>query len=275
MTLGQDRDGVVVRPIGDRTGPERPQGGPTAPSNQPIHLIAALCVHEARIRAIEVAVQQIVRAHFGVLVLTEGFELHAADLYGGNGFFQGVKPDERIGCIHDILDALATHEATVLWAAVDKMKLYSGRHPHRMAFLFLVERLEDWLSQPEPKLGLLVADENKEIEQKLIDDLEIFKLSGTNMGWRSTQISSTVDSIHFVQSTNNRLIQCVDIVAYFSLKYYRQEQKFIKDFREAGTSNIPWPIWREAQPDAAPSRKAIHQIGRKLDALTVGRKVFP
>ncbi|MCJ2138758.1 DUF3800 domain-containing protein [Methylobacterium sp. E-066] len=243
--------------------------------DQPIHLIAALCVHESRIRAIEMAVREIVKARFGVLVLTEGFELHAADLYGGNGFFKGIRPDQRIGCIHDILDALATHDVAVLWAAVDKMKLHSSRHPHRMAFLFLVERLEDWLSRAEPKLGLLVADENKEIEQKLIDDLEIFKLSGTNMGWRPTQISSIVDSIHFVQSTNNRLIQCVDIVAYFSLKYYRQEQRLIQDFRVASLTNVPWPTWREAQLDAAPSKKAIHQIGRKLDALTVGRKVFP
>jgi hypothetical protein len=221
------------------------------------------------------AVQDIVRTRFGVLTLTEGFELHAADLYGGNGFFKGIPPAERIACIHDILDVLARHEAVVLWAAVDKLKLYSEHHPHRLAFLFLVERLEDWLKHPEPKLGLLVADENKEIEQKLIDDLELFKLSGTNMGWRPTQIGSIVDSIHFVQSINNRLIQCVDIVAYFSLKYYRQEQEFLQEFQGSSLTNVPWPTWREAKLNAAPRRKAIHEIGRKLDAITVTRTVFP
>ncbi|MCJ2027774.1 DUF3800 domain-containing protein [Methylobacterium sp. J-067] len=243
--------------------------------NQPIHLIAALCVHESKIRAVESAVRSITWQHFGIVTLSNGFELHAADLYGGNGFFKGIKPKDRITCIHDILDAIAAHDAVVIWAAVDKMKLYSSHHPHRMAFLFLVERIEDWLGQGKAELGLLVADENKEVEQKLIDDLEVFKLSGTGMGWRPTQISSIVDSIHFVQSTNNRLIQCVDIVAYFALKHHRQEQTLLRSYLDLKPTGIPWPIWREAQLDAAPSKKAIWDIGRKLETLTVGSKIFP
>ncbi|MCJ2074485.1 DUF3800 domain-containing protein [Methylobacterium sp. E-016] len=129
------------------------------------------------------------------------------------------------------------------------------------------------LSAPEPSLGLLVADENKEIEQRLIDDLELYKRGGTSIGWRPTYIGSIVDSIHFVQSANNRLIQCVDLVAYFTLKYQRQNSSLIDEFLAAGSSES-WPAWRDAQLRARQKLQAIHEIGQKLDVITVGRKMF-
>ena len=240
--------------------------------DQPVHLIAGLIVHESRIRTIEEAVFSIIKKHYGVLILTPGFELHGTDLYGGNGFFKGVDPAARIACIYDIIDALKENEAKIIWSAVDKMKLYSGRHPHQMAFLFLCERVEDWLSG-RTELGLLVADENKEIEQRLIDDLDRFKSGGTAMGWRPTQIGSIVDSIHFVQSVNNKLIQCADLMAYFILKHLRQDAFLLVEYLALAGSKAPWPTWREAKLSV--KQRTIHDMARKIEPMVVGRKFFP
>lgn len=240
--------------------------------DQPIHMIAGLVVHESKIRAIEDAVDAVVRRHFAVISTTPDFELHGADLYSGNGFFKGVPPSDRVAAIHEVFDVLNALEIKVIWAAVDKIKLYSSWHPHQLAFLFIVERIEDYL-QKEDSLGLLVADENKEVEQRLIENLQKYKRGNTGFGWRPTPIRQIVDSIHFVQSKNNHLIQCVDLIAYFALKRHRQMCGIFDAFIALPN---PKPDYRSfITSTMTPKRLPIEELGRKIELMTAASKVYP
>jgi hypothetical protein len=65
---------------------------------------------------------------------------------------------------------------------------------------------------------LLVSDEQDELEQTLIDDLEFFKKHRTTFGYKSVKIERIVDSVHFVQSKNNHLMQLTDVMCYIIKK---------------------------------------------------------
>lgn len=240
--------------------------------DQPIHLIAGLIVPEGDIRAIEDAVEGVMRRHFAVLSTDPDFELHGADLFSGNGAFKGVPPIDRITAIHEVLDMLAGTGAKVIWAAVDKMRQPSSWHPHQLAFLFLVERIEDYL-RPQETLGLLIADECKEVEDRLIENLRKYKKTNTGWGWRPTPIKQIVDSIHFVQSKNNLLIQCVDIIAYFALKHHRQNLEIFEAF--AALPGIKPAYQDHIASMMTTKRKSIFDIGRKIQAMTVIWKAYP
>ncbi|TFZ61110.1 DUF3800 domain-containing protein [Methylorubrum sp. Q1] len=240
--------------------------------DQPHHLIAGLIVPEEDIRNIEDAVDGIMRKHFAVQATSPDFELHGADLYSGNGAFRGVPPIDRIAAIHDTLDVLAGTGAKVVWASVDKIRMRSSWHPHQLAFLFLVERVEDYLRSQEAR-GLLIADECKEVEDRLIENLRQYKKSNTGWGWRPTPIKQIVDSIHFVQSKNNLLIQCVDLVAYFALKFYRQNVETFDTFMALPE---PKPAYQDhIASRLTAKRKSVDEIGRKIQALTVVSKTYP
>jgi hypothetical protein len=240
--------------------------------DQPIHLIAGLIVHESRIRPIEDQIDQIAQQHFPEACLQDGFELHGADLFSGKGCFKGIAPAVRVQAIADVLKALADNEAKIGWAAADKLRVRSGWHPHRLAFVLLIERLELHLRNAE-SLGLIVADENKEVEQRLIDDLNVYKRSTTGFGWRPIRIRQIVDSIHFVQSKNNRLIQCADLIAYFVLRGYRLNQRLIAAFLAAPEPKGTLPDWTSQK--ASQSEKGILGITQQIQQLTVFSKLFP
>jgi hypothetical protein len=193
-------------------------------------------------------------------------------MFGNKGDFKGVDPVARVQAIIDVLDLLLVHDCKVAWSAINKIKNPSSRHPHQLAFQFLTERLEDYLKKNDT-LGLIVADENKEIEQKVIDDLTVYKAASTGWGYRPTEIKHIVDSVHFVQSTNNRLIQCVDLVAYFALRAHRDYQKFFDAFLQAPEPRPPFHLYRQRSMTA--SQTAVADLGRKIAQMTISYKIYP
>ncbi|MEO5337236.1 MAG: DUF3800 domain-containing protein [Magnetospirillum sp. WYHS-4] len=186
--------------------------GVRANPQQPIHLLAAVMLDEALVRPVEDELRTLGYKYFGAKSGDTQFEFRGYDIYHGNGYFAGMKPDERIGLVNEILDIIERQKVTLGYVAIDKQRSKANLHPHQLAFLLLVERIEDRLKSQDA-LGLIVADENEDMEQSLIDDLEIFKTESTRFGWRPTRIEHVVDSIHFVQSKNNRLIQLADVIA--------------------------------------------------------------
>ena len=240
--------------------------------DQPLHLIACVIVDEGQVRGLEDAIDTITFGRFPDARLEDGFELHGADLYRGNGLFKGVLPDTRVAAVQEVIAALAQHEAQIGWTAADKAKMYASMHPHRLAFVLLTERVELYLRQADA-LGLLVADENKELEQRLIDDLDVYKRSTTGFGWRPITIKQIVDSVHFVQSKNNRLIQCADLVAYFVLRGLRLKGQLATRFRAVPEPKGTYPDW--VARNASKSDKAVLEIGNAIERLTIFKKVFP
>jgi hypothetical protein len=89
--------------------------------------------------------------------------------------------------------------------------------------MYLVERIDEWLEEhqpesdllsPEPPLyGLLVADEQKEVDRDIIRQFAFWRDFGTD-GYRRREIRYLIDTVHYVPSQDSWLIQLADCVAF-------------------------------------------------------------
>ena len=249
--------------------------GATADPQQPLHLIACIIINEEKLIPIEADLRELGIHHFGREALNTDFEFHGTEIRRGKGYFKKKTVQERITIAKSLTELVKKHDIKIGYSAVDKIKSYANQHPHRLAFLFLIERVEDFLRSIN-QTGLLVADQNDEIEQRLIDDLEIYKTNNTGFGYRPTQINQIVDSIHFVQSRNNRLIQLADFVAYSLSKGINVQKKLVKnylDYSKNPSNALQYQEWLEE--NAKKSDSVDIEIYESLIKGLVFSKTFP
>lgn len=251
-------------------------GTKTDDPHQPHHLLAALVVDETQVRAIEEDVRVLGLKHFGAASRNTDFEFHGYEIHKGKGrYFAGMKLHVRIQVMDDLIEIVKKHGIEIIYAMVDKSRNKAELHPHQLAFLFLVERIEDYLKHRKA-LGLLIADENRDIEQRLIDDLERFKTLNTGFGYRPTKAEHLIDSIHFVRSNNNHLIQLADIVAFMLLRGMRVKQELTAKFQEQKASlpaDAQYVKW--AEENAAELQKADLRYIEIIERHVKVSKTFP
>ncbi len=184
--------------------------------DQPIHYLVALGVEEKQVNSIEKSFKRVVESFLPAAFKDKNFEIKGQMLRKGSGAsVKNLKPDQRIELAIGLLKLLANFEVKVFYTGVDKSADDGVVHPHRQAFVHTVLQLDDWLGQQEQQLGLLIADEQDEMEQRLIDDILLGKRKSiASEGGHKTVFTSIVDSVHFVRSSNNVLIQLADLVAF-------------------------------------------------------------
>ncbi len=243
--------------------------------DQPIHMLGALLVEEGKVESLSEAMYDIGKRNFGTLIFDPKFELHGKDLFGGSGLFKLIPPAARIQACREIVETLHTLDVDLMFTAIDKMRLTGSEHPHGLAFKFLIERVQDYLHR-KTALGLLIADENQEMEQKLIGDLVQAKVIGTNWGYRPTVVKNIIDSVHFVQSINNKNIQCIDVVTYFLNKGRRVKEKLAAQYEAAGGpagTGIYYPAFRDAT--LKPAEKVVIELHDRACLRLRASKIWP
>lgn len=199
--------------------------------DQRFHMIVAVVVDEERIPDLHEHVRAVARKHFPNDHWQPDFEFHGYDLFGGNGYFSGRTPTERIQIYDDLLSGIGAVDAHVIARGVDKPGLAARYpnpfHPHDIALMFTCESVER-LARAHDCRMLLVADEAREIEDAALRDLASYQQLGTSWGWKTVQIDHIVDTIHFVRSETNPAIQLADCTAFMvarQRKINRQEVK--------------------------------------------------
>ncbi|TVR10098.1 MAG: DUF3800 domain-containing protein [Salinarimonadaceae bacterium] len=187
--------------------------------DQPIHMIGALIVEASQVQRIN---EDVVAAMREVAPEQEvhDWEIHGAEIFSGKGRFREVPPGRRIAPVKALLGLLTKHEAVVGYAAVDKFASKAKLHPHELAFGLLAERLQDWLDERQ-SLGLIIADENREVQKFVIAAMRRYQLAGWNFGGRGAPMSRIIDTVHFIQSVDNRVLQLADLATYFLCKAQR------------------------------------------------------
>jgi len=215
--------------------------------DQPLHMLGALIIDEANVRAAEASVLQVTNHFFPKAVLDGPIELHGHHIRSGKGAFKALAPTVRIELVTELLRIPALHSVRFGWVAIRKAEALrrTAKHPHELAFMFLVERIQDILTREE-KLGMLIADEQHEIEEQLIMNLDHYKQYKTNWGYRPTPITNIIDSIHFVKSRNNRLIQLADVLTFIQLRKERTHATLWERYCDAGTLEN-WSMWLDRE----------------------------
>jgi hypothetical protein len=253
--------------------------GRRADPDQPIHMIGSLIVDQAQVRGIEVKLNEIAeRCAKSVSsplhsLSADKVEFHGTDLFGGNKSFSHMGPSERIIVCTEIIGVCKAEGAIFGSCAIDKLKLLGG-HPHMRCFQFMLERVQDYLTWAGD-LGLIVADEHRELEEQIIHDLAFSKRVSTGWGWRPTPIKSIIDTVHFVKSKHNRLVQACDVLTYFRLKGYRLNARLAEAYvaSNAALRGVTFQTYCDA--NAKPAEKAVLSLTAEIRSFERFLKVWP
>jgi hypothetical protein len=190
----------------------------------PHYHLCAIAVHGRKARSLEDAASAVLEKAFGAASREPRFECKGSDLYRGEGPCRRMAPSDRVDLYRRLLALLADHDVHVFAQAVDKQALASrfsrSMHPHRLAFIYLVEQVERFL-RGRDEFGLLISDEEKEVEQQCIEDLPRYKETGTGFGYEPLDLTRIVDNVHWVKSHDSTLLQLSDLCVYLCQRHAR------------------------------------------------------
>jgi hypothetical protein len=208
-------------------------------ADQPVHWIVALGATPAAVKQVEEEMLAIASRHFPERARAPDFEFHGSHIYARRGDCRGLSAEAAVQLYAELLDVVARNEVRLFVVGIDKPGLkrraqsgrYAPDHPHRLAFMYLVERIDAWLHEQaaitrrRELLGLLVADEQKEVHREMIESFAIWRAKGTQYGTRGTAIRYLIDTVHYVPSHDSWLIQLADCVAYIFSRYHRIQRE--------------------------------------------------
>ena len=197
---------------------------------EPIHWLIGLAVEATRLPDIERVLRDLARQYCPQQAADPKFEFHGSEIFHGKPPFDHLTPDERIELYRELVSVVSTYNLHVFVRGIHKKRhldradqtgYYTPDHPHRLGFMFLVERIDEWLEEQQPQgsedspyYGLLVADEQRGIERDIIESLPQWRESGTDFGYNVREIRFLIDTLHTVPSHDSWLIQLADCLAY-------------------------------------------------------------
>jgi len=198
--------------------------------DQPLHFLLTLGIHEDNSREIDRELFRIALDYFPREARNSDFEFHGGYIYRGEGYFNALSPADRLQIYNRLTQVIVDFELPVFIEGIDKQKLKANStnpgHPYNLTFLYLVERLEEFLESKQPPAnGLIFADENRERDRSIISDFDSFKEYGTVHGHQPREIKRLLDTVHFVNSQDSRLIQLADCSSYLICRYHNLAMK--------------------------------------------------
>jgi hypothetical protein len=217
---------------------------------QPLHIIGALLVREDQIRPLQGAVRDLARDLFPAEHLGPEFEFHGTEIFGGSGRFEGWSPGDRVAAFRRIAAIVAAHDARVVIRGVNKPRLAdrygdAAYHPHDISLMYTLEEIERFARAEGRRTGetlrvLAVADENQETEDAALRDLALYQEVGTTWGWNPEPIDHLVDTMHFVDSKTNWIMQLADCVTFLAGRWLKITYGIVPDGQSAAAVRSMW-----------------------------------
>jgi hypothetical protein len=251
--------------------------------HQPYLVLTTLLVPPEAVKDIENDIRDLSYRYFAAESRNTDFEFHGDDIYNARGrYFKRLSLSQRIQILDDIVDVVIKHEAIKIgYISIEKVKYFAKLHIQQTAFSLLVEKIEERLKGHLDSYGLLIADEQDEIEQRLIDDLDRFKQHGTEFGYNRVAVDRIIDSVHFVQSHNNYLMQLTDVICYLVRRGKEADKKLMRTYidsfcdKEEVIKRPEFQEWLEA--DGHRGQRFFYQTYRKINKAKpwVFSKDFP
>lgn len=207
---------------------------------QPVHLIAAVLVPEEKVTELHEKIAAVGKAFFGGHCNQPDFELHAAEMFRGEGCFRHYAPDVRVKAFEAVLSLIGELGLRVIIRGVHKPGLKTRYpnpyHPHDISLKYVIEEVELFAKSQEQAgeqrcLVLLIADNNEDREEAALRNLRQFQTFGTGWGWAPVDVDHIVDTIHFVDSQSNPAMQLADLVAFVANRNLRVNLRALPDTR--------------------------------------------
>jgi Protein of unknown function (DUF3800) len=186
------------------------------------HWVIGLLVEDWRVNETHRAIRDVVSRASDAYGISADAELHGYDLFHGEREFKIMKekPRARIALMNSVFRVIVDAESWIILRGVNKPRLEARyiypEHPHRVTMAHLIERIDDFCNRNQTH-SLLIADEYHETEKALLRDMVTYQDYGT-WGYLAKKITCVIDTIHFVNSRTNPLVQAADMVAYLALR---------------------------------------------------------
>jgi hypothetical protein len=195
------------------------------------YYIAALMVPERQAISLANALDSVVAKAAVDHEVSTTAELHGHDLFQAKADWAHLekKPRVRIGVYNAAFQAIADHDVKIVIRGVDvvglKRRYTNALHPHSVVLTHLIERVDE-CARDQGELALLIADEISEQDQYR-SELGQYQKVGT-WGYRATQITHIVDTMHFAPSKASRLVQAADLIAFLHRRRCSEQSRKLK-----------------------------------------------
>jgi len=210
--------------------------------NDAQHWVAAVLIQHTDVNEAQRAIRAAVAEAAATYGISADAELHGHQIFHGDGDFAPMKHlvRARIGLYANVFQRLVDVGCWIILRGVSNPHLVRRyvypEHPHRVAMTHLIERVDEFAGPGDH--ALLIADEHHETQSTLLRDLIAYQEHGT-WGYRGHRIAQVVDTIHFVRSTTNWLVQGADMVAFLALRIVTHTER---DPRAQAANDRLWGI---------------------------------
>lgn len=192
-------------------------------SQQPVFVLGALIVPEAKWLPVEKFLETALRVHLPGSQ-DEPVEIHAGDLRQGTGVFKGVPLAQRLA-LRDEWLAIAVREGLqFVYRAITKKRyqrwldqVFGGGviiNPHLAAFPLVAQVVNNWLKQQGPaELGIFISDENREVVGDIERIQRLLRADGSSL-----RLDRIIEKGFFIDSSKSPILQLADLCTYQARK---------------------------------------------------------
>jgi hypothetical protein len=186
---------------------------------QPWYVLGGLIIPEEKWKAVEgdlnSAIDEVVPSP-----RPDDWELHMSLIAHRKKYFSQMSPEDRFALVDAVFDVMDWHDLKLIFVAIDKEK-HQDKYAHPdpvelVAYMFMLERFNYCVGR-QGAIGLVVADEQKEVELSTRKAHSRYRKDGTGM----SQIDHVIETPFFTPSHWSRPLQMIDVAAYYVARHLR------------------------------------------------------
>ena len=182
---------------------------------QPYYWIGGIVATPEMVKNLEKAVNELSEECFNVATLSKKTEFHAKEIFHGNRNFKNWKNiQQRISILIRLIDVLNSNlELAKIYVRLEPAKMISQENIEDKAFMFFVEKVDQYLkSQKLP--GMLIGDrENERVSKQFAEKLSCYRRYGTPYEF-GRELTNLIDTVHFTNSHHSRMLQLADLYVW-------------------------------------------------------------
>ena len=182
-----------------------------------MYFIAALLCPDTEAISLTRALDDVVTRACDSYGVSPEAELHGHDLFQAKGDWSLLvkMPRARIGVYDQAFQAIGAHDVKIVICGVNSRRLRerytTADDPHAVVLANLLERVDEYVTRRD-EYALVIADEVPQ-QSKYRVDLSQYKQYGI-WGVKNRKLTRIVDTLHFAPSSESRLVQAADLIAF-------------------------------------------------------------
>ena len=184
-------------------------------NKQPYYWIGGIAVTPEAIWRLENAVSNLSNECFGISTLSKETEFHAAEIFHRKrNFKEWTDIEKRVGVLNNLANILNTEEELAkIFVRIEPAKMITDNNIEDKAFMFFVEKVEQYLRVNKTP-GLLIGDrENERVSKQFAETLSKYREHGTSYQF-GMELTHLIDTVHFTDSHHSRMLQLADIYVW-------------------------------------------------------------